>query len=136
MECLDAQERILDSPSDVSATELNDHLSDCEACRGFAEIQSTLDLRLSAMITWHELSPAFRVSLARRIRQESVSSWPEFLPDVAHLTGCVCAIALFLVLRTYPAGQVTMIGVGFTLLTYFIQAVLRGAVESMEESSR
>ena len=135
MECLDAQERILDSP-DVRAADVNDHLSFCASCRGFAEIQWTLDRQLSALVPRHELSPAFRVALARRIRQESVSSWPEFLPDVAHLAGCVCAIALLLVLRTYPAGQVTMIGVAFTLLTYFIQAVLRGTVESLEESSQ
>ena len=133
MECLDAQERILDSPSDVSAAELNDHLSSCASCRGFAEIQSTLDLRLSALIPRHELSPLFRVSLAKRIHLESASSWPEFLPDVAHLAGCVCALALFLVLRPYPAGLVTMAGVAFTLSTYFMQAVLRGAVESWEE---
>ena len=133
MECLDAPERILDSPSDVRAAELIDHLSSCAACRGFAEVQRTLDLQLSALIPRHELSPAFRVSLAKRICYETASAWPEFLPDVAHLTGCACAIALFLVLRTYPAGLVTMAGVAFTLSTYFMQAVLRGAVESWEE---
>jgi hypothetical protein len=133
MDCQTAQEQILESLTGtrpaVGTPDLEIHLAGCEACRSFSETQFMLDLQLSAAISAPALSPAFRASLAKRVRREPLSVWPEFLPDVAHLVGCVCATALCLSLLPFPAGRVTLAGLGFTLVTYFVQSVIRGSLE-------
>jgi predicted anti-sigma-YlaC factor YlaD len=137
MDCQTAQELILESLAEtrLAATtpELEIHLAGCEACRNFSETQRMLDLQLSAAISAPALSPAFRASLAKRVRSEPLSAWPDFLPDVAHITGCVCATALCLSILPFPAGSVMLAGLGFTLGTYFVQTVLRGSLEAWEE---
>jgi hypothetical protein len=140
MDCQKAQELILDSLADArpgaTTPELEIHLSVCRTCRSFSETQFMLDHQLSAAITAPALSPAFRASLAKRVRREPVLVWPEFLPDVAHLTGCVCATALCLSILPFPAGSVILAGLAFTLGTYFVQTVLRGSLEVWEEDGR
>jgi hypothetical protein len=137
MDCQKAQELILESLADTRAgattLELEIHLVGCEACRSFSETQFMLDLQLSAAISAPALSPAFRASLAKRVRREPLSVWPEVLPDVAHIAGCVCATALCLSILPVPAGSVMLAGLGFTLVTYFVQTVFRGALEAWEE---
>ena len=137
MDCQTAHELILESlaetRSGTTTAELEIHLAGCEACRSFSETQCMLDLQLSAAISAPGLSPAFRVSLAKRVRREPLSAWPDFLPDVAHITGCVCATALCLSILPFPAGLVMLAGLGFTLVTYFVQTVVRDSLEAWEE---
>ncbi len=140
MDCQTAQELILDSLAAIrpgaTTPELEIHLAGCQACRGFSETQFMLDYQLRATITAPALSPAFRASLVKRIRREPVSIWPEFLPDVAHISGCVGATALCLTISPFPAGSVALAGLAFTLGTYFVQTVLRGSLEVWEEDGR
>src|SRR6266481_4372099 len=137
MDCRKAQEQILESLAEPRAgantPDLDTHLAGCEACRSFSQTQFMLDLQLSAAISAPPFSAAFRTSLAKRIRREPVSAWPEFWPDVAHVAGCVCATALCLFMLPFPAGSVMLAGLAFTLVTFFLQAVLRGFLEAWEE---
>jgi hypothetical protein len=137
MDCHTAREQILESLTEtrpaVGTPELGIHLADCEACRSFSETQFRLDLQLSTTISAPGLSPAFRASLAKRVRREPLSAWPEFLPDVAHVAGCVCAMALCLALLPFPPAQVTLAALGFTLVTYFVQSVIRSSLELWQE---
>src|SRR6266481_5352465 len=137
MDCREAQEQILESlaetKSGAKTPDLETHLASCSACRRFSETQFRLDLQLSAVISAPPLSPAFRASLAKRIRREPLSVWPEGLPDVAHVVGCVCATALCLLMLPIPAGSVMLAGLVFTLVTYFVQAALRSSLEAWEE---
>jgi len=83
MDCQKAQELILDSLADArpgaTTPELEIHLSVCRTCRSFSETQFMLDHQLSAAITAPALSPAFRASLAKRVRREPVLVWPRIL---------------------------------------------------------
>jgi hypothetical protein len=137
MHCREAQEQILESLAETRpgahTPELKTHLAGCETCRTFLDTQIRLDLRLRAAISAPALSPAFRASLANNVRREPLSVWPEYLPDVAHLVGCVCATALCSFMLPFPAGPVILAGLAFTLVTYFIQAVLGGSLETWEE---
>jgi predicted anti-sigma-YlaC factor YlaD len=137
MDCQTARELILESLTEtgraVEAPELEVHLAGCKACRGFSDTQFRLDLQLSATISAPALSPAFRTSLAKRVRREPLWAWPEFLPDVAHVAGCMCATALCLALLPFPPAQVTLAALGFTLATYFVQSVIRSSLEQWQE---
>src|SRR5258708_7631695 len=136
MECQTAQELILESLAETrpgaTTPELEIHLAGCAACRSFSETQFMLDLQLSAAISAPALSPEFRASLVKRVRREPLSVWPEFLPDVAHITGCTCATAVCLSILPFPVGSVILTGLAFTLVTYFVQTVLRGSLEAWE----
>jgi len=138
MDCREADELILESLAetglDANTQELETHLAGCETCRKFSETQIRLDLQLSDAISAPALSPAFRASLANRVRREPLSVWPDSLPDVGHVVGCMCATALCVFMLPLPAGSVMLAGLVFTLVTYFIQAVLRGSLETWEES--
>jgi hypothetical protein len=139
MDCQAAQEQITESLAETrpgASPELETHLAGCAACRSFAESQFMLDLQLSAAISAPALSPAFRGSLAERVGREPLSVWWEFLPDVAHITGCAGATALCLCILPLPSGPVMLAGLAFTLVTYFAQAVLRGALETWEEGAQ
>jgi hypothetical protein len=111
-------------------------MAGCKACRSFSETQFMLDLQLRAAISAPPLSAAFRASLAKRLRREPVSIWHDILPDVAHVAGCVCATALCLLTLPFAAGPVVLAGLAFTVVTYFVQAVLQGSLEAWEEDSR
>ncbi len=140
MDCQTAQEQILESLAEsqprVASPELEGHLAGCEGCRGFAQTQIVLDLQLSAAISAPALSPTFHASLMKRVRSEALSGWSEFLPDVAHIAGCVCATALCLYMLPLPSGMVVLAGLAFTLVTYFVQTVLRGSLETWDEGAQ
>jgi hypothetical protein len=137
MDCREVQEQILESLAETrpraNASDLAAHVAGCEACRKFSETQFRLDLRLSTALSAPPLSATFRTSLAKRLRSEPSRVWLEFLPDVAHLAGCVCATALCLLMLPFAAGPVMLAGLAFTVLTYFVQAVLQGSLEAWEE---
>src|SRR5437899_3307326 len=137
MACQKAQEQILESLAETRpgtyTPDLETHLAGCEACRSFAETQFKLDLQLSAAISAPPLNTTFRTSLAKKLRREPLSVWPQFLPGVAHAVGCCCATALCLSTLPFAAGQVMLAGLAFALVTYFVQAVLQGSLEAWEE---
>ena len=136
MECQQAQESLLESliePLDrEQGVALERHLASCEACRRFAEMQRKLDARLTEAFPEAHLSPAFRSGLKARMHRDPLSSWPDFLPDVAHLGGCVAALAILEFALPGHSGTVLLASVAFTGLTYFLQSVLRSSLDSTE----
>ena len=137
MDCREAQEQILESLTEPrlsrSSAELDHHLAACDNCRRFVETQRHLDLQLSFAISAPPLSPRFRQSVIENLRRESQNIWRESLPDKAHLAGCLCATALSICVLPYSAGSIFLAGLVFTLATYFVQSVVRGALETFEE---
>lgn len=137
MDCREAQEQVLDSLAQASpATAMGDietHLAECSDCRTFAETHLMLDRRLQRALPAPSLSPAFRLSLMRRIRRDPLVVWPEFLPDMAHLAGCVVAIVPCLLMLPWPAGSVILGGAVLAFATYLVQSAIRGSIEAWEE---
>jgi hypothetical protein len=137
MDCRVAQEQILESLTeprlDGNSAELEHHLAECDNCRRFFETQRYLDLQLSLVISAPPLSPRFRQSIMENVRRESHVIWPDSLPDKAHLAGCLCATALSIWVLPFSAGSIFLAGLVFTLATYFVQSVVRGALETWEE---
>jgi hypothetical protein len=88
-----------------------------------------LDRQLSAAILTPGLSPAFRASLAKRIRRVTPSALSELLPDMAHIAGCACALVVCLIVLPFPTGPVILAGLTFTFVTYFFQSALRDSLE-------
>lgn len=140
MDCQTAQEQILESLAairpDANTSDLEIHVAGCDACRSFSETHFTLDFQLSAVMSPPSLSPAFRRSLAKRLRRESLSVWSDFLPGVAHVVGCFFATGLCVLLLPFAAGSIMLAGLVFTVATYFLQAVLQGSLEAWEEGLR
>lgn len=136
MSCEEAQETLLDSLDGPIAVEvylaMEDHIASCEACRRFDQVQRSLDSRLAAALPVMSLSPGFRSSLRMRLNDHQSSTWPESLPDIAHLAGCALAMALLLLVMPQYSRAVLLAGTGFTLVTYFLQAVLRSSLEKLE----
>jgi hypothetical protein len=137
MDCPEAQEIILESLVDPRAAEdtpaLAHHLSGCDVCRAFAETQRILDARLTTALPAPQLSPQFRTALKRRIHQESSPAWPDFLPELAHFTGCALAMIVLLFLLPGHSDKVLLGGLAFTATTYLIQTFLRGSLEALDE---
>jgi hypothetical protein len=132
MECHEAKELALESlmeplPGELEQA-LRSHADECRDCKKFIAVQRELDGRLIAA-SGPSLSPRFRPSLAARIAKDAQSTWPEFLPDLAHLAGCAGAAALGVVMLPWQTTTVLAGAAGFTLLTYFMQAVLRSSIE-------
>lgn len=136
MNCEETQETLLDSLDGPIAAEVHvvmeDHIAHCEACRRFAETQRSLDALLTAALPVMPLSPGFRSSLRMRLNDRQSSTWPESLPDIAHLAGCALAMALLLLVMPQYSRTVLLAGTGFTVVTYFLQAVLRSSLEKLE----
>jgi predicted anti-sigma-YlaC factor YlaD len=136
MNCEQARETLLDSLTEPARPEvrllMEDHIASCEACRRFAGVQRTIDARLTATVPAVSLSPGFRSSLRERLDHRPIPSWPESLPDIAHLAGCALGIVLLLLILPQYSRTVLLAGSGFTVVTYFLQAVLRSSVERLE----
>ena len=136
MNCEEAREILLDSLSGPIAADIellvDDHIASCETCRRFAEVQRSLDARLTASVPVMSLSSGFRSSLRSRINEHHLQTWPESLPDIAHLTGCALAIVFLLLVIPQYSRIVILAGTGFTAVTYFLQAVLRGSSERLD----
>ena len=136
MNCEQARETLLDSLTEPVRAEVHhlieNHIAGCEACRRFAGVQRTIDARLTAAVPAVSLSPGFRSSLRARLHQRQIPSWPESLPDIAHLAGCALGIVLLLLILPQYSRTVLLAGSGFTVVTYFVQAVVRSSVERLE----
>jgi len=140
MDCPEAQEQILESlaapRTGAHSADLDHHLGGCDACRRFLETQLQLDLQLSVAISAPPLNPGFRKSVMGNLRREPYYLWPEFLPDKAHLGGCICATTISLWTLPFPAGSTLLAGLVFTLVTYFVQSAIRGSLEIWEEGQQ
>jgi hypothetical protein len=139
MDCREAQEQILESLSetrpDASVPGLTAHVASCGACRSFTETQLRLDLRLTAAIQPPRLSRAFRSRLSEKLRRDPLALWPDVLPEAAHAVGCLCATGLCLLMLPLPAGLVVVGALAFTIVTCFVQTVLRASLEAWEEGT-
>jgi hypothetical protein len=137
MDCREAQEQILESLTKPrlsrNSAEFDHHLAECDNCRRFFETQRRLDLQLSLAISAPSLSPRFRQSVMENLCRESQNIWLESLPDKAHVAGCLCATALSICVLPFSVGSIFLAGLVFTLVTYFVQSVVRGALETWEE---
>jgi anti-sigma factor RsiW len=137
MDCHETQERLLESfeggLSPLEKGQLERHLSQCVGCTRFAALQSQLDLRLREEIAAPQLSSSFRSGLQARIRRQRQEPWPDWLPDVAHLTGSGVAIGLCAVLLPLPVPVVLGTGSLVAILAYSLQTLLVSAVEGQIE---
>src|SRR5690348_1305363 len=121
MNCKHAQQALLESldsriPAEL-AQAMNNHVRSCEACRRFAEQQRALDVRLTAVMPVVSLSSGFRSSLRARLSDCRIPSWPEALPDIAHLAGCGLAMLLLVVALPQYSAAILAGGMGFTAVT-------------------
>jgi hypothetical protein len=127
--CTEYREQLLDSIGQQHTTVVKDHLSVCLECQRFDEDQLALHARF-VVASASNLSPAFRRALGERLAQERPFAWPDFLPDIAHLTGCISATLVSVFVLPWPALQILVTGAAFTGLTYFLQAKLRDAFQA------
>ena len=136
MNCEQVRETLLDSLIEPVRAEVHllmeEHLAGCAACRRFAGVQRRIDARLTASVAAVSLSAGFRSSLRERLGRRRVPSWPESLPDIAHLAGCALGIVLLLVILPQYSRTVLLAGSGFTVVTYFVQAVVRSSLDRLE----
>jgi len=136
MNCQQARETLLDSLIEPLRAEvqlsMEDHLVGCEACRLFAGVQTSIDARLTATVPAVSLSAGFRSSLRGRLDRRQLPKWSESLPDIAHLAGCAVGIVLLLLILPQYSKIVLLAGSGFTVVTYFVQAVVRTSMDRME----
>jgi anti-sigma factor RsiW len=134
MNCEEARQILMDTldGSMPAARDLmfDGHIASCDACRRFADFQRILDARLTAAVPGVSLSPEFRSSLRRKLKHHTDSAWPESLPDIAHVVGCVLAIVLLALFLPRYSRTILLAGSAFTAVTYFFQAMLRNAVAS------
>jgi hypothetical protein len=138
MNCEQAREILLNSLIEPVRAEvqsrMEDHLAGCETCRRFAGVQRSIDARLTATAPAVFLSAGFRSSLRERLDHHRVPNWPESLPDIAHLAGCALGLLLLLLILPQYSRTVLLAGSGFTVVTYFVQAVVRSSVDRLERN--
>ena len=136
MNCEQARETVLESFDAPLKAELQlamqDHMATCEACRQFAELQQAIDARLAEALPLVSLSAGFSRSFREGLAEPVEPSWSESLPDIAHLAGCAFGIVLLLLTMPQHSKIILVAGGGFTVMTYFVQAVLRRALERVE----
>jgi hypothetical protein len=126
--CSEYREELLDTIGQEHTAPVKDHLFACVECRRFQETHLELHTRF-LVASAENLSPAFRRTLRKRIAEERVFYWPDFLPDVAHLSGCVAATLVSVLVLPWPAVPVLVTCAAFTGITYLLQAKLRDALQ-------
>ncbi len=136
MNCCEAQQGLLDSfVQPLSANQhrqVDEHISCCEICRSFSEIQRNLDDRLATAAPQLSLGPQFRKDLRNRLTPHTVVNWPDFLPDIAHFAGCALAIVLLVLCLPQHSRIVLQAGLASTIATYFVQASIRSSLEGSD----
>jgi anti-sigma factor RsiW len=139
MECLDAQEAILDSLEAAGPAngrlEIDAHLAGCPACTEFAARQRRVDARLSRMLVPPEMSPGVRKELRKRVRREALQLWMDSLPDKLHFLSCGLATLMCAILMPLHAAAVLSAGAGATMVTYVLMTAVRNFLESTEDTS-
>ena len=133
MTCREAEELILDgidSPLEPSERRtLNQHLTECDACRQFQQTQLALDVSLASHFAESAPAVEFGESLQQRIAAEKRRVLWEYVPDVLHLGGGLGASIVCAWMLPFSGGLVMAAGLGLTLVGYFFQALLRSAIE-------
>lgn len=133
MNCREMQEKVLESSehalSPLESNQLDGHLSQCAECTRFAVLQNQLDLRLHDGIPTPRLSPGFRMGLQARIARERRESWPDWLPDVAHLAGAGVAIGVCALLLPLPTPAMLETGALVAFVTYSLQTLVVSILE-------
>jgi hypothetical protein len=136
MDCQEVQLSIVESFVEPLASDhrraMEDHIGTCGTCGRFAATQRMLDARLAAAFPTAHLSLTFRTDLKNRLRRDPESTWPDFLPDLAHLGGCALATMLAAVLLPRYTAIVMLAGTAFTGVTLFLQAVIRSSFGEIE----
>jgi hypothetical protein len=129
MDCTEAQEQILESFEaplpPAQHAQLVTHIANCPGCRRFYEVQQQIDRRLQTALQSATANANWHASVHRAIRRDAMAAWPDFLPDVAHLAGCAAGVAASFLLLPWHSRTILLAGAAFTLLTFFLQAVLR-----------
>ncbi len=137
MTCHEAQEAVLASLDEtLSALEtagLEAHLSGCDDCRDFRAAQVEMDRELSAALPPPELTPGFRAALRKQIRREPTRPWPDLLPDILHVGGCVVATLICALTAPVPIHVTITTGTLVTAASYLLQIACRAALEEVEE---
>jgi len=137
MDCRETQERVLErfdgALSPLETRQLEAHIAECPQCEQFAALQRQIDLRLREQIAAPQLSVGFRAGLQARIARKARESWPDWLPDVAHLAGCAAAIGASAILLPFSVPMVLGTGTLVTLLGYTLQTLLASALEDKWE---
>ena len=133
MDCLEAQEKILESLEGVLAAadqgRLQHHLSGCDSCVRFAAAQRVLDCRLAESIQPPALSPGFGAGLRARLRPHPRGQWAMWLPDAAYLAGAAVALTLCAVVLPLPPAAVLPVGAGLAIVGYAVQVIFVGVLE-------
>ena len=75
------------------------------------------------------LSADWRASLKKKIRRDPTATWPDFLPDFAHVLGCAAGTVMSFFFLPWDAKTILLAGTMFTAVTFFVQATLRTDTE-------
>lgn len=133
MDCLKAQEDILESLvvplTNKQQERLAGHIAVCVPCRDFQQLHAGIDRRLTAAIPGVSLSPHFHALIQETIRRDPLRVWPDFLPDLAHIIGCVTAIMLSFTFLPWGSRTILLAGFAFTVFTHFLQVVVLSYLE-------
>jgi len=137
MNCLEAQEKILENlDGALTATDqahLQHHLSRCDACTRFAEVQRAVDHKLAESLRPPALTGDFGPGVRRAIQPHRHNAWVGWLPDVAYIAGAGAALVLCAALLPMPASALLLGGGLIAIVAYAVEIALVGALEEASE---
>ncbi len=137
MDCRIAGQRILeslDSPSLQGGLVI--HLAACPAYTAFAAKQRALDLRLSAALPPPALTSTFSADLRRRIRHETTTVWPDWIPGAVQLVSCGAVTILFAILLPFDSSLVLGAETAATLFGYVLLTAVQSSFEEADDPTR
>jgi hypothetical protein len=138
MFCRSAEEMIiehLDHPLDEDRRQsLLQHLSACDACRRFQQVQKELDVALMEHFTIPVASLDFNKRLMQKIAEEERSILWDILPDLLHISGGLLTTLVCIWLLPFSRHLILSVGLGGTLLSYLLQILLRLHLEELERT--
>jgi len=133
--CREAEELILesiDAPLDrAGRLALDHHMAECGACQRFQQTQLALDVSLTSHFAATTLGVDFEQALRQRVAAERRRVLWEYVPDLLHLGGGLAGSLACAWLLPFSSGMVIASGIGFTLVAYFFQVLLRSAIEEL-----
>jgi hypothetical protein len=140
MECHEVQESILDALDRGSSFEAQGataaHLRACPACKRFARVQQSLDVRLATTLLPPLMAPVAGPALRARWRRDALVARRDTLPDLVHFASFgVATLGLAWIL---PINAAIVGGGGATvaLLSYVLLSAVRGAFEDDASDAR
>ena len=127
MNCPEARAKILerfdDRVSSAEKQEVEHHLSACDNCPQFAELQRAIDRQLIESLKVPVVSVDFQPKLRRRIQSYQREQWATWLPDAAYLAGSAAALLLCTALLPIPHSIVLSSGAVIAMAAYVMQSV-------------